>query len=41
MAGMSAGVLGLTGLFGFVFYIGASLFLSVSAGYTCELNFNL
>lgn len=30
MAGMSAGVLGLTGLSGFIFYIAASIFLSVS-----------
>lgn len=34
MAGMSAGVLGLTGMLGFVFYIGASLFLSVSIFHT-------
>ena len=30
MAGMSAGVLGLTGLSGFFFYFAASVFLSVS-----------
>ncbi len=30
LAGMSAGVLGLTGLSGFIFYFAASIFLSVS-----------
>ena len=30
LAGMSAGVLGLTGLSGFIFYFAATIFLSVS-----------